>query len=1167
MMRPVFTGTPNKSRRNNLNNLYIVSSSDVEDGNIEIGADGLDDEEWEIHGILDETESHYLIDWVGNYSPTWEPKGNASEVAIQVWEQQKHREGQFAARRNEPPPTQSHTPPAHEQRLETLEQEAALQVTPESPLFVPPDTLSEAQSQETSEVPQLSLEPQNCNRSYDIKRLPTRRTYQFFETCPSSTIPFEYLLPGESATPFAPAPPQSTVHARVASKNASVSLDFGSATFDNPDIPRSRPHAITQTRIRTEIPETPSVLHNLQQRQGSQANPNRATSDSQPIGTADSHSSNTSSLLSSRPTRPSATAYREFSPAHTNNNPSPVYFDAGRTASIPETILTRNPSASPSSSAIAPTIQRSITPRTLSQAGSSADLRDIVGWTSFVLKPSAVDSSSIFIPRTLAQAATMDDQSQKGARSYEGAMEKYSHLRGSTPREKIMNMYAGLREKSTVETQQPEPSATPSSVGDIEPSVPLSIPETVAPLSVRVDRNTSHYLEHLKEPNLEPLSGTMPEAHEFQTIQPSSLTISHQEQVTPGSLHLGPSEFAVPLPMDSRVKDDYEEVLKDGQHIVYALINEESFNQNSSIERNSLVLAQQVLERLSNAATHPDINLGEHLKDADANLEHQATWAEYSSAKFLLLSYLIKASGDHDMHLVIAVRGDKTQGVVERYLEGKGFIYTRPRVEMGAGTNVEVSMVKGSFSLGIQNAQDDGIMETYKPPSAVIALDSSLDVKKPSMEHMRTTFARNGHLLPVIRLIIANSSEHVELCFPGASTSQMLALVFKYIRQLRDIIGDLQDDALGVQEDANEIMTCLLSGNFNTHWSLPMVEPLRQIVEDEGFIRPSTQISKPTNPVAQKRVFMPDSSEPAPKRPRMDDSQQTSQFTESSGGPTQTLNGDLLDFEKKLVQMKSSHAAAIEKLQTALAATQSRLQDRDNNFESLQHRFEARTKDLHRIRQERDRLLETKTASEQRLQRQKEEMTKLKDERTQLRHDLEEAREAIKAGGGDMAELEKAREEIRRLTKENASLERKSEYEHKQAEYTREQYQTASNVAAQSGTELRTLKEENEALKRKVAGEASRLRELNNKSDESRHLARIAELEALLSSREDLLHRKEDELREIRRNRPSTRSTSTQPRSPKLTAGNSRPTSPGLNNGSNFPGRGSALRFSSEMSL
>lgn len=270
-----------------------------------------------------------------------------------------------------------------------------------------------------------------------------------------------------------------------------------------------------------------------------------------------------------------------------------------------------------------------------------------------------------------------------------------------------------------------------------------------------------------------------------------------------------------------------------------------------------------------------------------------------------------------------------------------------------------------------------------------------------------------------------------------------------------------------------------------------------------------------------------------------------------------------------MVQKKSEDAAALETLQKALAAAESRLQERENILGSLQHRYESRTNDLHKIRQERDRLLETKSASEQRVEKQKEDITKLKDERSQLKLDLEQAREALKNGGGDMAELEKAREEVRRLTKANESLERKADFANKQAEYTREQYQTASNVAAQSGNELRQLKEENEELTRKVAGEASRLREMNLKNDENHHLSRIAELEAQLSSREYLLHKKEDELREIRKNRPSTRSTSTQPRSPKLTAGNhSRPTSPGLNNnGSNFPGRGSALRYSSEMSL
>lgn len=297
-------------------------------------------------------------------------------------------------------------------------------------------------------------------------------------------------------------------------------------------------------------------------------------------------------------------------------------------------------------------------------------------------------------------------------------------------------------------------------------------------------------------------------------------------------------------------------------------------------------------------------------------------------------------------------------------------------------------------------------------------------------------------------------------------------------------------------------------------------------------------------------------------------SQEPTQFTDSSKFPSQTLDSDLQALEKHLVQMRTTHATELEKLQKTLLETQTRLQEREKILGTLQHRYETRTKDLHKIRQERDRLVESKSTSEQRLEKQKDEISKLKDERTELRHDLEKAREELKSGGGSLAELESLREEIRRLTRENAGLERKAEYEGRQAEYTREQYQTASNVAAQSGNEIRQLREENEALNRKVAGDATRLRELNMQSNDARHLSRIAELEATLSSRDDMLRRKEDELREIRKNRPSTRSTSTQPRSPKLNPGNSRPTSPGYgNNGSNFPGRGSALRFSSEMSL
>ena len=272
---------------------------------------------------------------------------------------------------------------------------------------------------------------------------------------------------------------------------------------------------------------------------------------------------------------------------------------------------------------------------------------------------------------------------------------------------------------------------------------------------------------------------------------------------------------------------------------------------------------REVLERLSNISTHPDLNIVEHIKESQSELGREAAWAEYSSAKFLLLSYLLDAASMRDMHLVIMVQGEKAQRVVERYFTGKGLSYTRPRPEMGSGTNIEVSMVKDSLSFGIQTTRNDGIVETFKAPAAIIALDTSFNTKSPTVEHMRTTFARNGNLLPVIRLLVSNSSEHIELCFPDLPEIERIRLLLQYSIRLRDAVGDLQDDALGVQEDADELLSCLESDNFSAHWPLPHIEPLRilspeqlETIHQELQSRPGIDIPSVTTPQVQKRAFV-----------------------------------------------------------------------------------------------------------------------------------------------------------------------------------------------------------------------------------------------------------------------------------------------------------------------
>jgi hypothetical protein len=67
--KPTYTSSSYKGRNQHIKR-YVVASSDEED----ISTDEEEvtaDEDWEINGILAENETHYLIDWVGNYSPSW----------------------------------------------------------------------------------------------------------------------------------------------------------------------------------------------------------------------------------------------------------------------------------------------------------------------------------------------------------------------------------------------------------------------------------------------------------------------------------------------------------------------------------------------------------------------------------------------------------------------------------------------------------------------------------------------------------------------------------------------------------------------------------------------------------------------------------------------------------------------------------------------------------------------------------------------------------------------------------------------------------------------------------------------------------------------------------------------------------------------------------------
>ncbi|EEP79043.1 predicted protein [Uncinocarpus reesii 1704] len=732
-------------------------------------------------------------------------------------------------------------------------------------------------------------------------------------------------------------------------------------------------------------------------------------------------------------------------------------------------------------------------------------------------------------------------------------------------------------------------SETPSSAGDIEPSAPPTAAEGVIPLSVRHDKAPPARLGH---ETASPVPFVAPQALHYNPDQPAllgeagvklgttnlstptaSLELAAQQLDHGASFEkrvmeehkgvsLGSFEFAIPLSMDSRVKDDYDNTLEEMSKNIRKFVAGSASSTGAEIEDSLAPQMRRMIERLDNISTHPDLNLPDQPSSGSLEVEKEASWAEYSSSKFQFLGYFIDAVSEASLarpiHVIVMAKPGTTIDILTKYFLGKQ-LEKNPSEVPGKQQSVFTS---GHLSFELRMAGGDPTATPFKEPSIIIALDSSFNASDPTVIQLRTTSSPD-RLVPVVRLIISNTAEHIALCLPEFSDLDKLRLLVKYTNFYSSVAGEVQDDALGVQENAEETLRYLLSDPDAREWTLPDVEVVGIPISEQSSLEPEQLRTMSAS--RQKRWLGQDDGEEvdienSSKRQRMTPFQDITHISDSMKGQTQgTQEASPLKSQGK---SDTAENAETRELRATLEDLQNRLQAVEANFANLQHRYESKHELYHKIRRELNQTAESAKRSAARVEKQKEEISRLRDEKSALIKDLEEARQTIREGGGLPADLENAKEEIRKLSEENSRLERVSQQERSQSEFTRQQYQNASSAAAQSGIEVRQLGEQVEELKRKSSGEASRLKELRTQSTEKEHLARVQELEKLLASREKLLMMKEEEVKDLRKNRPATRSTSTQPRSPKF-AGMSRPASPAPNSstGSNNLGRGSVLRF------
>lgn len=239
--------------------------------------------------------------------------------------------------------------------------------------------------------------------------------------------------------------------------------------------------------------------------------------------------------------------------------------------------------------------------------------------------------------------------------------------------------------------------------------------------------------------------------------------------------------------------------------------------------------------------------------------------------------------------------------------------------------------------------------------------------------------------------------------------------------------------------------------------------------------------------------------------------------------PKQTISDlrtALQEAKAEITLLKTSHTQRESALQASITTTKHQLQEHIDALSALQDRYEQRTQILTSLRQERDALTTAAAVSERKREANGAEILSLKDSLSAIEASLKQARNSLLASSTPgVAESERMSAEIRRLQALNADSEKRIVSMRTDFDFTRTAYQNASSSAADSALHITTLEKALADLRTKASSNAIDLAEKNRSTENNALLKQTARLEAILAEREDVLRRKEEEIRELRRGR------------------------------------------------
>ena len=485
--------------------------------------------------------------------------------------------------------------------------------------------------------------------------------------------------------------------------------------------------------------------------------------------------------------QPSAIDFAEHSNNTVSNRPRPPKSLAfsPKIASIDKNITSE------------PVHRQSTRVRTITQKAAES-LGSVKGIISGTPRSSLSPISSGFQDGNLAMSAASTPSSTK--------------IPTSSFRERMKALRSGSAQPDNGD-DAPKP-ATPAATSDIDAASSATAQHHLkSPLEIRPAQTVTD------SPMQSNRAATAVRANQLESSGTSSSSTSSEstnEDLT--KPRLGPMEFVVPLQLDPRMRDYYTDEIAKKQTRLQTFIDPSE--SDTAQDGNQLYKAMKgLVEDLRNAVSHTDLLAKGAMTQMETSPTAQAEWAPLCSAKFKFLRMFFEEARDVDSHIMILTRSTPLLDILAKFLEGLRISYRKP----GLTGDREFSSEESAIRVSLLTIGKGGKDLFLARPDLILAIDDTLSVQSEPVQALRSHKA--GKLCPVVHLLVANSSEHINRCLPPTTdkVGRLRALV-SCAYSLRHEVGISQAPDPFVC--AKEVATYLQVGDFETQWRLPSIDPI-----------------------------------------------------------------------------------------------------------------------------------------------------------------------------------------------------------------------------------------------------------------------------------------------------------------------------------------------------